>query len=76
MAEMWESVVETLQSPDVIRRSNSDPYTVRLYYKWFVDTVVGARWVCVVVKYRNNDAFVLTAYATDVIKEGEEIWPK
>jgi hypothetical protein len=35
-------------------------------------------WVangCVVVKYEENDAFVITAYLTDKPKAGEDLWP-
>jgi len=31
--------------------------------------------LCVVVKTFDADAFVLTAYLTDRIKEGEVLWP-
>ena len=49
MATMREFVAETLQAPNVIRKSNSDPDTVSLYYRWFDATVVGPKWACVVV---------------------------
>ena len=73
MDNMEENVGETLQSPDVIHRSTSDPAGVRLNYRWFRGTVVGDKWVCVVVKYLESDAFVLTAYVTDTIPQGERI---
>jgi hypothetical protein len=31
--------------------------------------------LCVVVKYAQADAFVLTAYLTDKPKKGEQLWP-
>jgi hypothetical protein len=34
------------------------------------------RWVCAVTKQTNADAFLVTAYSTDAIKEGVQIWPK
>ena len=73
IVEIPETIGETLQSPDILRRSNSDPDTVRLYYKRLPDQADGEKWGCVVVKYLNGDAFVLTAYITDSIREGEEI---
>ena len=74
---MREFVIDTLQDSDVIRKSRSAPDTARLYYKWFDDTLAGPRWVCVVVKLLDDgDAFVMTAYVTSRIKEGEEIWAK
>ena len=36
---------------------------------------VGDKWLCVVVKYTADDAFVLTAYLTDKLKKGEQLWP-
>jgi hypothetical protein len=34
------------------------------------------KWLCVVVKYLPDDAFVITAYLTDTVKAGEIVWPK
>ena len=36
---------------------------------------VGGKWLCVVVKYAENDAFVVTAYLTDKPKAGGDLWP-
>ena len=50
-------------------RSQEDP-TVHLYY--------GADppyYICVVVKHLNKEGFIITTYRTDVIKEGERLWP-
>ena len=32
------------------------------------------RWTCAVVKRTNAEGFLITAYPTDAIKEGVEIW--
>jgi hypothetical protein len=37
---------------------------------------VGGKWLCVVVKYLPDDAFVITAYLTETMKAGETLWPK
>ena len=42
-----------------------------LYYRWFTNTPVGDTWVCVVVKYLQAEASILTAYVTDRIKSGD-----
>ena len=68
MASLWREVVETLREAEEIRRSNSDPETVRLYHKWYDGTVEGNKYVCVVVKVLPDDAFVLTAYVTPTIE--------
>jgi hypothetical protein len=64
---MQRAVRETLQDPDEVRKSFSDPDSTKVYYKWYTDTRVGDKWLCVVVKFLENDAFVLTAYETDNI---------
>ena len=37
-------------------------------------TILGDKWMCVVVKYAENDAFVVTAYLTENPKAGENLW--
>lgn len=54
--------------------SNTDG-AVYLYYRYRKGTMVGDKWLCVVVKYLDNDAFVITAYLTDKLKPGEQLWP-
>ena len=53
--------------------SLSDP-SVRLYYRYRPRTLVGGKYVCVVVKTTSADAFVLTAYLTDSVKKGAPVW--
>ena len=77
MMEMREELAETLLDPDTIRKSNSEPDTVRVYYKWFENTVVGRKWVSVVVEFLDDDdAFVRTAFVRRIPAPGEEIWQK
>ena len=76
MADMRAEVEGTQGEPDLVRKSRSAPEHVRLYYRWFGTTPVGAKWVTVVVRILSaGNAFVLTAYATGQPKAGEEIWP-
>jgi hypothetical protein len=37
---------------------------------------VGDNYPCVVVKVLPADAFVITAYLTDKVKKGEQLWPR
>lgn len=75
MAVMLSELVETLGEPDIVRRSSSEPARVRLYYKWFDNMAVGSKWMCVIVEFLfDNDAFVGTAYVTDRLERGEELW--
>ncbi len=64
-----------LQSPAEVRVSRSDQ-VVRLFYVFYASTMVGGKWLCVVVRYAPEDAFMVTAYLTDQLKAGETIWPK
>ena len=78
--ELMPAVIgETLQAPEVVRLSNRDPGPnpgqARLYYRWYNATPVGDKWICVVVLFLDSgDAFVMSAYPTDRLKRGVEIW--
>ncbi len=74
MKDMGAEIERVLQNPQLVRRSRSDE-AVRLFYEFYSQTVVGGKWLCVVVKYVENDAFVVTAYLTDKPKAGEDLWP-
>jgi len=75
LAEMEEEISRVLQTPTEVRISRSDE-TVQLFYEYYAKTRVGGKWLCVVVKYPPDDAFVVTAYLTDQLKPGESLWPK
>ena len=64
-------VKETLANPDEIRLSRSDP-NVYLFYR----AERFRRWVCAVAKRLDGEGFLITAYLTDAVKEGEHVWPK
>jgi hypothetical protein len=67
-----EAIVQNaLTTPDEIRISRSDE-AVHLFYKAESER----RWACAVAKRLNGEGFLITAYPTDAIKEGERIWPK
>jgi hypothetical protein len=74
MIGMEEAITQTLQAPTEVRVSRSDA-SVRLFYEFYARTAVRDKWLCVVVKYLADDAFVITAYLTDKLKAGETIWP-
>jgi len=75
MSRMGAEIERVLTDPQSVRRSRSDD-AVRLFYEFYAQTIVGGKWLCVVVKYLQDDAFVVTAYLTDKPKTGEELWPK
>jgi len=64
-----------LLRPQLVRRSRSDD-AVKLFYEYYAQASVDGKWLCVVVKYDETDAFVVTAYLTDKPKAGEDLWPR
>ena len=64
------SVRAALESPDEIRQSRTDT-EILLFYK----AEGTSRWGCAVAKHARAQAFLITAYPTDAIKEGIRIWP-
>jgi hypothetical protein len=75
MVGLAGAIEETLVQPQRVFESFSDPQA-RLYYRFYVGTRVGDKHLCVVVKVVGEDAFVLTAYLTDKVKKGVQIWPR
>ena len=74
MAGMEGAIDLTLRDPEIVRISHSDA-AVKLFYDFHANTLVGSKWLCVVVKYGSDDAFVVTAYLTSQPKAGEDLWP-
>jgi len=64
-------VRKTLEKPDEIRLSRSDP-SVYMFYR----SERKGRWICAVTKRSDVDGFLITTYPTDSIKEGVRVWPK
>jgi hypothetical protein len=69
------AVVETVEHPTLVIASRSDA-AASLSYRYYLGTRVGDKWLCVVIKYAKQDAFVLTAYLTDKQKKGRQLWPR
>jgi hypothetical protein len=74
MAGLEEAIVETLAAPERVVQSVSDE-SVELSYRYYPITRVGSKYLCVVVKVTAGDAFIITAYLTDQIKRGFQLWP-
>jgi hypothetical protein len=74
MTNMSLALETTVREPQLVIRSSSDE-TANLNYRYYYGTKVGDKWLCVVVKYSSDDAFVLTAYLTDKPKRGVQLWP-
>lgn len=69
LADLEELVETALQLPDEIRESNRDS-DVFLFYLQRRER----RWVVAVARKLNGDGFLITAYQTDAIKEGRQLW--
>lgn len=68
-------IKETLSNPYKIIKSKTDPNVV-LFYRLYQSTPVTIKYLCVVVKILESDAFIITAYFTDTIKKGKVLWEK
>lgn len=75
MKDQFSKLEETLLSPDEVIESKSDN-SVELYCRKFFQTPVGDKYLCVVLKVNDIDAFMITAYFTDAIKKGTLRWKK
>ncbi len=64
MKGLQEELAGTLLHPQLVRRSRSDA-TVQLFYQFYASMIGNGKWLCIVVKYSEDDAFVVTAYLTD-----------
>jgi hypothetical protein len=75
MRTQEDKIARTLLEPDVVVQSQSDG-TVRLFHSFYEGLPIGDKHLCVVVKYTEGSAFVITAYLTDRTKKGEVPWRK
>jgi len=75
MAGMESWIAETVKHPDLVVQSRTD-HSVHLCHRFQETEKFGDKWLCVVIKYKPDDAFIITAYLTDKIKTGTVIWHK
>ncbi len=66
---------ETLLFPDYVVESKIDNQ-VELFYKYYKSTPVRSKYLCITVKCKVSDSFILTAYFTDTIKKGKLLWER
>ena len=75
MRKQEDKIIETLLEPDVVIQSQSDD-TVSLFYRSYSGLPIGDKFLCLVVKYRPDDAFIVTGYFADKVKRGEVLWKR
>jgi hypothetical protein len=73
MVEMESQIADTLKNPQLVRKSRSDD-SAELFYRSYTQLAIGEKWLCIVVKYLPDDAFIVTAYFTDKPKKGDDLW--
>ena len=74
MVGLDDEIEQALAAPDRVVESVSDSES-RLYYRHLAETMVGPKYLCVVVKVRPGDTFVITGFLTDKVKRGRVLWP-
>ena len=75
MSGQIDKIGDTLLEPEQIIQSKTDP-EVELFYRYYSETPVAEKYLCVVVKTLVDEKFIITAYFTDTIKNGEKLWEK
>lgn len=75
MSDQIDKIKRTLLKPDIVVKSRTDP-EVELFFKHYDSTPVTKKYMCVTVKVKKNDLFIITAYFTDTIKRGDILWKK
>lgn len=69
MRDRLSIVKEVLHNPDEIRKSKVDN-NIFLYYRH------SDKLYCAVCRHIDGEGYLITAYPTDKIKEGQVIWKK
>ena len=73
MVSQRERLAETLAEPDIVIASVTDE-AVLAYHRLYESTPVTRKYLVVVVKTAQEDAFILTAYFTSRLKKGQIVW--
>jgi hypothetical protein len=75
MQDQEARISETLLMPDSVVLSHNDAQ-VGLYHKLYTQTPVTQKYLMVVVKILQDDAFVITGFFTEKEKKGVVLWPQ
>ena len=73
MAGQLERIGETLAQPETVIATDSDE-TVRVYHRHYPRTPVTSKFLLVIVKFLDDDAFILTAFFSSRQKQGRALW--
>lgn len=73
IVDQRERLIETLRTPQIIIATVADE-NVHAYHRLYAETPVTRKYLIVVVKFIEDDAFVLTAYFSNRLKRGRIVW--
>lgn len=73
MATQLERIAKTIHEPETVVATLADK-TVHVYQRYYEITPVTSKFLLVVVKLVEDDAFVLTAFFSRREKKGVVIW--
>jgi len=73
LKDQFERIRETVEKPTVIVVTPSDE-TVHVYHRYHASTPVTSKYLLVIVKILEEDAFVLTAFFSSRQKKGIRLW--
>ena len=75
MINEMDKITDTLTAPDYVIQSKSDNNVI-LFNKFYIMKQFGGKFLCVVVKYLENDAFIVTSYISKNLPKGDILWQK
>ena len=75
MIDEMDKITDTLIDPDYVIQSKSDNDVI-LFNKFYIMKQFGGKFLCVVVKYLENDAFIITSYIAKNLPKGDILWQK
>ena len=75
MIELQNKIETAIINPDYIIKSKVDK-NVKLFNKFYITKQFGGKYLCVVVKYEKDDAFIITSYLIRELPKGDILWQK
>ena len=75
MKEFKSEIEDTIRNPQYIIQSMADK-KVKHYLKFYITKQFSGKYLCVVVKFLEDDAFIITSYLIRELLKGEIIWHK
>ena len=74
MIGQHERLIDTIANPEIVIATIKDE-TIHTYHRLYGQTPVTRKHLVVAVKILGDDAFVVTAFFSNRVKRGIQIWP-